>query len=168
MESQSKPDPKRRLVKALAGGSVATLLTLTFATGASAGAAAPSSAAITATVRAELLSEAQREAAKPPYSYRHPSAIQVVVTTESKAWELENQSRNVDVPCDQCGTGSVYFIAMRGSSDCKTKPGELRTCSTKAPIFMLWVSPSTLKVSRTARGSVYPNLVTVGTPVLLG
>lgn len=178
--SQSKRDVRRRIGCAFAPRSVVVAASLAFCTSAFATittallpsqvatAAAATTSAIPATVRAELLTDAKREAGRPPYSYRHPSAIQVVLTTETKAWALENQSRNVTLACGQCGTGSVYFIAMRGSSDCKTAPGELRTCSTHAPVFMFWVSPSTMKVSRTARGSVYPNLVTVGTPVSLG
>ena len=127
-----------------------------------------SASAIPTKVRAELLKDARREAAKPPFLTHHPLDVRAVLTTEAQAWALENKSRKVDLACGSCGTEKVYLVAMLGSSrDCKSGPGALPSCPSHPPVFMFWVSPSTMKVSRAARASSYPNLTSAGVPVSL-
>jgi hypothetical protein len=120
-------------------------------------------------LRAELLKDARREAARLPSGERHPVDIQAVLTTEAKAWTLESESTHTDRSCGGCGTEAVYLVAMIGHSrtDCKGAPGALPSCSAHPPVYMFWVSPSTLKVSRGARASSYPNLTSVGVPIPL-
>ena len=99
---------------------------------------------IPAKVRAELLKDAKHEAAKPPYGDQDPVDVQALLTTEAKAWGLENKSRNADVSCGGCGSGKVYLVAML-LPDCKGASGALPTCPVPPPAFTFWVSPSTLK-----------------------
>jgi hypothetical protein len=131
---------------------------------------ASANAGISAKVRAELLRDAKREAARPPYRQRHLLDIRAVLTTETQAWALENESRKQDLSCGECGSAEVYLVAMLGGSrlDCKGGPGVPPACPSHPPVFMFWVSPSTMKVSRAARAGSYPNLTSVGVPVNLG
>lgn len=131
-------------------------------------ASAVANASIPAKLRAELLKDAKREAAKPPFGAHHPLDIQAVLTTEAKAWVLENESRKTNLACGGCGTGEVYLVAMVGGADCKSGPGVPPACPSHPPVFMFWVSPTTRTVSRAARASSYPNLTSVGAPVRLG
>ena len=132
------------------------------------GSASAKEAGIPAAVRAALLKDAKRQAARLPSGERHPVDIQAVLTTEAKASMLENESAHTDLSCGGCGTSEVYLVAMIGHSptDCKGAPGgALPSCSAHPPVFMFWVSPSTLKVSRGERASSYPNLTSAGVPV---
>lgn len=121
---------------------------------------------IPAKVRAQLLNDAKHEAARPPLDDHNPVDVQAVLTTEAKALGLENKSRNLDLSCGSCGTGKIYLVAML-LPDCKGAPGALPTCPVPPPVFTFWVSPSTMKVSRAARTSSYPNLASAGVPVPL-
>lgn len=129
--------------------------------------AAQAAPGISARVRAELLKDAKREAAALPRPKRRLRDVQAILTTEAQAWQLENQARGVELPCGNCGTAAVYLVAMLDGPECKHPAGALSSCPTHPPVFMFWVSPSTMAVSRAARGGSYPNLTAIGVPVPL-